>query len=287
MYLARLVDKLEQAKALDPAVDAVAGAVNTVLPPGDVKDALHGRFLGHALHPLLVALPIGLNVGALLLDLTGGEGARAAAQRLVGAGVLVVAPTAASGLADWSELGAKRRPKRVGLVHAASNVVATTFFAASWVARRQGRQGAGTALALAGAAGLSVGGYLGGHLAYAEGVAVSRNADREPEPRGWTDAAAVADLDGGMLRAEVDGQPVLVARKDGTLYAMGAVCSHLAGHLEEGELVDDDGGCVVCPLHGSHFRLRDGSVARGPATVPQIAYDVRQVGERIQVRARA
>ena len=287
MHLARLVGKLEQEESLDPAVDAVAGVVNRVLPPGDVKDVLHGKFLGHALHPLLVVLPIGLNIGALLLDLTGGQRSRPAAQRLVGASVLLVAPTAAAGLADWSELGSEQRPKRVGLVHAAVNVVATGFFAASWMARRRERHGAGAALALVGSAGLSVGGYLGGHLAYSEAVAVNRNADRTPTPEDWEDVAAAGDLDGRMLRVEAAGQPVLIARHGGALFAMGAVCSHLGGALDEGEIVDDDGGCVVCPLHGSHFRLRDASVARGPATAPVLAYDVRQIGDRIQVRARA
>ncbi|KAE8765147.1 DUF2231 domain-containing protein [Georgenia thermotolerans] len=287
MQLARLVGKLEQEESLDPAVDALVGAVNQVLPPGEIKDILHGKFLGHALHPLLVTLPIGMNVGALLLDLTGGKSSRRAAQRLVGAAVLLVGPTAAAGLADWSELGSDNRPKRVGLVHAGANVVATGFFAASWLARRRGRHGTGAALALAGSAGLSVGGYLGGHLAYSEAVAVNRNADRTPTPEDWEDVAAAGDLGDGMLRAEAAGQPVLLGRHGGALFAMGAVCSHLGGALDEGEVVDDEGGCVVCPLHGSHFRLSDASVARGPATAPVLAYDVRQVGDRIQVRARA
>ena len=35
--------------------------------------------------------------------------------------------------------------------------------------------------------GLGVGGYLGGHLSYAQGVGVNRNADEAPKPREWTD----------------------------------------------------------------------------------------------------
>ena len=61
-----------------------------------------------------------------------------------------------------------------------------------------------------------------------------------------------------------------------------AVCSHYGGPLDEGELA---GSCVVCPWHGSRFRLSDGSVAAGPATVPQLSYDVRTVDDRLQVRA--
>ncbi|MCK6212701.1 Rieske 2Fe-2S domain-containing protein [Georgenia sp. EYE_87] len=283
MFFAQAIRSLEKAKVLDPVIDAVVGAVNSVLPPGEAKDVLHGKPLGHALHPMLVALPIGLNVGVAILDLTGGAAARPAAQRLLGAALLSVPPTAAAGLADWSELGTAKRPKRVGLVHAGSNVVASSFFAASWLARRADRHATGQVLSLLGLTGLAVGGYLGGHLAYAQGVAVNRNADRTPKPNEWRDAAAVSDLDAGMVRVEVSGQPVLIARHEGELYATGAVCSHMGGPLEEGEIEND---CVVCPWHGSHFRLADGEVARGPASVGILSYDVRVTGDRVEVRAR-
>ena len=281
--------KLEQAAALDPAAGAVERLVQRALPRGPVKDALHGVWLGHQLHPLLIALPIGFWSSAGLLDLVGGRSSRGAAQRLVAAGVLVAVPTAASGLADWSELGLVKAPKRVGLVHAAANTLTLGLYGASWWARRQGDQARGRALALVGAAGLAVGGYLGGHLAFSQGVGVNRNADERRSPRDWTDAAALADLDGGRpVRVEVKGQPVVLVRSGGELRAVGAVCSHYGGPLDEGDVVTQDGeDCVSCPWHGSLFRLRDGSVARGPATAPQLSYEVRQVGDRLQVRVRA
>jgi hypothetical protein len=83
----RKTEELEQAESLDRVVDAVTAVVARVLPPGRVKDALHGTWLGHAVHPLLVALPIGMFSGATLLDLAGGRESRTAARRLVGAGV--------------------------------------------------------------------------------------------------------------------------------------------------------------------------------------------------------
>lgn len=286
MFWSALTGRLEQAKGLDPTVEAVTGVVDKVLPPGPVKDALHGRWLGHQLHPLLVALPIGLFSSASLLDLSGGD--RAAARRLVGAGVLAVAPTAASGLADWSALGAFHRPRRVGLAHAGANTVSTLLYAASWKARRGGNHGRGRLLALAGALGLTVSGYLGGHLTYSEGVGVNRNADLPQQPEDWTDVAETADVaEGGLHRSEVDGHAILVARRNGDLHAIAATCSHYGGPLEKGELDGSSEPCVVCPWHGSTFRLSDGQVERGPATVPQLAYDVRTVGDRIQVRARA
>ena len=194
MWWSELSGRLEQATVLDPVARAGERAVQAVLPRGPVKDALHGRWLGHQLHPLLVALPIGMLSGATLLDLTGGAASRRAARRLVGAGVLAVAPTAAAGLADWSELGAFQRPKRVGVAHATANAVSAMLYAASWFARRQGHHDRGRNLALAGAAGLSIGGYLGGHLAYSQGVGVNRNADEQREPKEWTDTIAAAEL---------------------------------------------------------------------------------------------
>lgn len=287
MWWTTLTGRLEQEAALDPAAAVLEDAVGAVLPAGRLKDVLHGTWLGHPVHPLLVAVPIGLWSGASLLDLTRGD--RGAARRLVGAGVLAVLPTAATGLADWSELGAFQRPKRVGLVHAAANAVTTALYAASWLARRRGDQARGRDLALAGLGGLAVGGYLGGHLAYSEGVGVNRNADVPRAPEVWTDAAATDDVrEGALHRVEVDGQALVLARRNGTVSALGAVCSHYGAPLDEGEVsLDGAEPCVVCPWHGSRFRLRDGSVARGPATSPQLSFDVREQGGRLQVRVRA
>jgi len=287
MFWSVLTGKLERATFLDPVASGVERVVNTVLPRGPVKDALHGVWLSHPLHPLLVAGPIGLWAGASLLDLSPDPGKRRAARTLVGAGVLAVAPTAASGLADWSELGAFQRPKRVGLVHALANTTTTLLYGASWLARRRGDQAAGARLALAGAAGLMVGGYLGGHLAYSQGVGVNRNADEPPEPSDWTDIAGESELAApGLHGLDVDGQPVLLTHRDGRWMAIGARCSHFGAPLDQGELVGGTEPCVVCPWHGSTFSLRDGGVERGPATEPQRAYDVRVVGGRVQLRAR-
>jgi len=284
MWWSTLTGRLEGAAALDPVTEAAGRVVDRVLPKGPLKDALHGTWLGHPVHPLMVAVPIGLWTGTTLLDLTGGS--HPAARRLVGAGVLAAVPSVAAGWADWSELGAFQRPKRVGVVHAAANAVTTLVYAASWAARARGDHARGRDLALVGTLGLTVGGYLGGHLAYSEGVGVNRNADEAPEPTGWTDACEASELPAGqLLRVQVDDQEIVLVERDGQVYAMSATCSHFGGPLEQGEVGDD--ACLVCPWHASRFRLSDGSVARGPATSPQRAYDVRTVAGRLQVRVRA
>src|SRR5690625_5438352 len=92
--LAKLARRIYKAEQLDAIVEPLADAANKVLPPGGVKDLLHGKQLGHALHPMLVAVPIGFNVGASLLDFAPGKrgGPRDGARRLTGAALLATLP---------------------------------------------------------------------------------------------------------------------------------------------------------------------------------------------------
>jgi hypothetical protein len=161
--------RLEETAALDRPVHALEPLVHEVFATGTRGAVLRGEWLGHALHPLLTDVVLGTWTSASLLDLFGGRESSAAAQRLVGAGLLAVGPTAWSGWAEWSAAGA--REKRVGLVHAVTNAAAIGVYAASWSARRKGRHGKGALLALAGAGVSGVGAYLGGHLAAARKVA--------------------------------------------------------------------------------------------------------------------
>ena len=166
--LVRWTLRLEAATALDRPVRALAPAVRAAFGSGARGSVLRGDWLGHALHPLLTDLVIGSWTSATVLDLFGGRDADAAAQRLIGTGLLAAGPTAWTGWAEWSEVG--ERDQRVGLVHAVANGLAIGTYSASWIARRQGRHRTGAGLALAGAAVSGVGAYLGGHLAAARKV---------------------------------------------------------------------------------------------------------------------
>ena len=64
----------------------------------------------------------------------------------------------------------------IQLVHAVTNGAAIGVYAASWLARRQGRHDTGARLALVGAAVSGVGAYLGGHLAAGRAVATRHPA---------------------------------------------------------------------------------------------------------------
>lgn len=182
--LVRWTLRLEQLRLLDPAVRAVEPLVRDVFGTGRRGSVLRGEWLGHSVHPILTDVVLGSWTSAGVLDLTGGPESSAAAQRLVATGLLAVAPTAWTGWAEWSLSGP--RDKRVGLVHAVTNGVAIGLYAASWLARRQGRHASGVRLSLAGAAVAAGAGYLGGHLA--EGRQV---ASRDPAYRDGPPAAGV------------------------------------------------------------------------------------------------
>lgn len=159
---------LEGETRLDGAVHALRPVADALVADDTRRDLLLGRQMGHALHPLLTDAPIGAWASAVLLDLVGGEDSRAAAQRLVGIGILSAVPTALTGLAEWAHLG--ERDARVGVAHAAGNSVALGLFSASWFARRRGDHARGVSLGLAGVAAIAVSGFLGAHLAIARNV---------------------------------------------------------------------------------------------------------------------
>jgi nitrite reductase/ring-hydroxylating ferredoxin subunit len=270
------------AEVLDGPAKKLGKTARSILGPGKVKDALSGTWLGHAAHPLLTDVPIGTFTSALLLDWLGGRKAEPAAERLIGLGLLSIVPVVASGYSDWADSEVGSTPvRRIGIVHAAANGTASSLMAASWVARRRGARGRGRALALAGGAVLVLGGHLGGHLSFAEGIGVDQAAFEDP-PRDWTAVLAAGELAEGEAKCVVAaGVPVLLVRTGGELRALSNRCVHRGGPLHEGEI---SGGTVTCPWHGSVFDLRDGGVVRGPAAYPQPAWETREHDGQIEVR---
>ena len=272
--------QLEKAEGLDKIADPLAELVPKLIPPGPVKDALSGTWLGHSLHPMLTDVPIGTWLSAVILDLVGGEESRPASERLIAVGLVAALPTAAAGLSDWSDtMGGERR---VGAAHAASNTASLLLFGASLAARRRGRHALGVALALAATGANLSGAYLGGHLSLAQGVGVDHTAVEEG-PGEWTPVLPEAELpQGEPMKVDVEGTGILLFRSGSRIHALASRCTHLGGPLEEGEI---DGSTVTCPWHASCFRLDDGSVVRGPARSPQPAYATRVHAGQIEVGA--
>ncbi|MGW0122384.1 Rieske 2Fe-2S domain-containing protein [Streptomyces sp. NPDC003327] len=281
--LLQAMDRLENSPRADRLADALSGAVRA-LPLGGARDVLHGRWLGHPVHPLMVQFPIGAWLSAAVLDLVPGRQRRRTAGLLVAAGLAGAGPAAVAGWVDWAEL---RRPQqRVGLVHAAANITGVALYAASLSARCRGRHWRGRLWGFAGLGVIAAGGAIGGHLAYRQ-AAGPNHAEQVTVlvPPGWHPVASLADLEPGRpYRAHVGEVPVVLVRTDArTVRALAERCSHQAGPLSEGEVVD---GCLRCPWHGSTFRLDDGWNVTGPATAPQPVFDTRVVDGRVDVRLR-
>ena len=280
MLLEKAMKALEKAEALDEPAEMVVKVVGPAVQPRPVKNVLSGVWLGHRFHPLLVPLPIGFWSGALIFDLIATRRSRWAADVLVGAGIAAAVPTAAAGLSDWAD--AEPDGRRVGLVHASCNTLALLCYSASLAARLLGRRKAGVGLGLAGAAAISAGGYLGGHLSYVQQVGVEKKRFADG-PKEWTAVLDAADLAEGAPRVvRADDTEVLLVREGNRLHALWAHCTHELGPLAEGKFAD---GCVTCPWHGSTFRLADGKVVRGPAAASQPVYEARVTDGKIEVRA--
>ena len=82
-----------------------------------------GRWAGHALHPALSDLPIGLWSGTVVLDLLGkdvrsGNGGMDPAATLSAAGLLAAAATVATGVTDWtvSDGADRAEASRIGVL---------------------------------------------------------------------------------------------------------------------------------------------------------------------------
>jgi nitrite reductase/ring-hydroxylating ferredoxin subunit len=276
----RITHAIERASFLDAIADRIAAVVPDSVRTGRARDLASGTPIGHAVHPAIVAVPMGAWASAGLLDIVGGRAARRSARRLVGFGLLTAAPTAVTGWSDWLDTGGAER--RVGLVHAVTNATAIGCYAGSWSARGRGRHARGVALALLGSGVLSVGGWLGGHLTYALGVGVDTTAFQHMDAE-WADIGTASEVAavGARLHGAAGETPVLVVRLETGLVALADRCTHRGGPLHDGRLQND---CIVCPWHHSIFDLSTGVVVRGPATRPQPSFEARIVGERVQVR---
>lgn len=282
--MAGVAERIGNLKSLDRIARPMDKAAARLIPPGRAKDALSGVQLGHPVHPMLTDVVIGAFMSATTLDLLAGQRGAHAAEVLVGVGLAAAVPTVASGLSDWA--GTYGPDKRLGVAHAAGNATANLLYAASLAARRRGHRAAGVALGLAGMGAMSLGAYLGGHLSFARGVGVN-NAFWQHLPEEWTavtDEAAVPEGTGVTVNS--DGADVLLFRRDGHIHAISDRCSHAGGPLHEGE-IDAGEMCVTCPWHQSVFRLTDGAVVHGPASVPQAAFDVRVEGGKVEIRNRS
>ncbi|MGK5737486.1 Rieske 2Fe-2S domain-containing protein [Micromonospora sp. URMC 103] len=259
-----LLTKIEQTSRLDRVGDRLQRAVQATLRPQWLRDLLHGVPLGHPLHPAMVQVPVGSWISAAVLDLMPGQ--RRAATTLTAVGTVSAVPAAVAGLNDWAALAPDQR--RVGLVHAAANSLALSLYVGSLAARFSGRHSLGRTLGMAGLSAASMGAYIGGHLAYKQGAQVNQSiSEMHLISGGWHELGAMSTLpQRQLITKEIDDVSVILYRHGDDVTVMLERCPHQSGPLGQGEVQEIDGhDCVVCPWHGSTFRLNGGEVVHGPS----------------------
>ncbi|MEV6691099.1 Rieske 2Fe-2S domain-containing protein [Micromonospora sp. NPDC051196] len=278
-----LLTKIEQNSRLDRFGDRLQRAVQGTLRGQRVRDLLHGVWLGHPLHPAMVQVTVGSWMSAAVLDLLPGQ--RRAATALIAVGTASAVPAAVAGLNDWAALA--RDQRRVGLVHAASNSVALALYGGSLAARLSGRHGLGRTLGFLGLSAASAGAYIGGHLAYKQGAQVNVSvSDLHLISDGWHAIDEMASLpQRELVTRKVDDVSVILYRHGDDVTVMLERCPHQSGPLGEGEVREIDGhACVVCPWHGSTFRLNGGEVVHGPSSNDQQILPTRVVNGKLEAR---
>lgn len=157
-----LLRRLEAAAVLDGPVDVARPFAARLTADDRVRHVLHGDITGIPLHVIMTDLPFGAWWMSIFLDFFPDAGSRTASTRLVALGVASAVPTALTGWAEWSLKD--QAVRRVGIVHAAANGIATGIYLASWAARVRGRHEVGILLGRVGALFLLASGFLGGHL---------------------------------------------------------------------------------------------------------------------------
>jgi nitrite reductase/ring-hydroxylating ferredoxin subunit/uncharacterized membrane protein len=290
MIQEKFINAITKQDWLDKTADVIQPAVLKTFEAGgktgkDVKDFLHGVWLGHPLHPVLTDVPVGAWTAAAVLDaceLLGSKRYKKGADAAVTVGLAGAVGSAVTGLADWT--GTSNKERKIGLMHALLNITATTLYTTSlFLRKRKESRKTAICLSMLGYGVAAVAAYLGGHLVFSQQIGVDHTATSDEYPTDFISVLPESALIENQMRCVKAGEiPVLLVRRKGQVYAIAHTCSHLGGPLSEGDLLDND--AVRCPWHGSVFSLHDGSVIDGPATASQPKFDVRINNGQIEVR---
>ena len=188
MELSALVDKVLPGRGslLDHASLASQAQVKRVIQgpiARPLAQLLRGNeWLGHPVHPVVVALPIGAWTVSAWYDARStvtsdprDEHAADGALRLGIAGALFAAVT---GLVQYVDT--RDAVRRETAVHAAMNNIALSLYVSSAVVRSRGRRPLGRGLAAAGLGIVGISGWLGGDIAFRHGVGVRPQAFAAP-----------------------------------------------------------------------------------------------------------
>jgi nitrite reductase/ring-hydroxylating ferredoxin subunit/uncharacterized membrane protein len=287
LWSSHAMEWLGRQQRLDPFAETLQRSVTGLFAAGGgvgraTKNALHGTWLGHPLHPALTDVPIGAWTTAAVLDVleaTGRSKFGPAADAAVGLGLVGAGAAAVSGLTDWSATDGVAR--RQGLVHGWLNLSVAALYILSLILRRRGPRPVGRAVAMIAFAIANASAYIGGHLVSGERVGVDHARDIAL-PGVFTPVMLASDLpDNTPTPVDLDGTPLVVVRREGQVVALAATCAHLGGPLADGTF---DGDSIICPWHGSRFSLTDGRVLDGPSAFAQPRLNARIRDGQVEVR---
>ena len=254
---------------------------------------------GHPIHPALIPFPFAFLVGGFAFDTAGAIIDRpafwttGAYLTLAGLGAALVA--AVPGFIDYfftvpPNSSARRRATK----HMLLNLSAVAIFALAWVLRG-GAEARPEMLQLfleaTGAGLLTIGGWMGGTLAFRNQIGVDHRYARAGK---WAEEHVSSSSDGSAIIAHsgeleidqmklvhVDGRRIVLARTADGYVAFDDRCTHRGGSLAGGAMMC---GRVQCPWHGSQFDASSGEVRAGPAESGIKTFRVEKKGDRLEVR---
>ena len=236
------------------------------------------RISSHPIHPMLVALPIGLWIGSWVFDILGSirnsSSLWAASFYCAIFGIVGALLAAVPGAIDWlTVVPPNSSGKKRGAIHGSLNVLVLIAFLV--IAFRRGgaanpADGIELTISTIAIIVLGVTGWLGGTLAYRNQIGVDRRYAgagklKERTLDSWERPVCNQSelADGQVMLAKIGNERVVVARCSDGMVAFSDHCTHRGGPLSDGALID----CTIqCPWHGSQFDVRSGRVVAGPAS---------------------
>ncbi|HEX2221103.1 MAG TPA: Rieske 2Fe-2S domain-containing protein [Candidatus Limnocylindria bacterium] len=262
----------------DGIAAVVDGFYRALGRPGKfLQDFLNGTWLGHALHAVIVDVVVGASTAAVLLDVLrvyfGVEGLEDGTTWVLGLAWLAAVGAIITGLTDFKDTGPGDERAITGL-HGVTNILGAVAFGLSVMMRIGGNHDAAWWSLLVGYLLISIGSFIGGHVVYKYGYMINHNAfSRGRRAKEFTPVMPVAELpESTPTKAMLGPTALVLVRRGDVVHALKETCSHAGGPLSKGELRGDT---IQCPWHFSEFRLRDGSVAHGPAHTRAVRYEAR------------
>lgn len=106
----------------------------------------------------------------------------------------------------------------------------------------------------------------------------------KPDADGFFETAVPPDAisQNAMTPITINGEPIILTRWEGTIYAYSAYCPHAAADLQKGEVYR---GRVDCPEHGWRFDLKTGRTLYPPDEACRLKrFAVREAAGRVWVK---